>query len=136
MGKPPQMRGSNSCPTRTLNSWLYQEISKDKNKCKLCKKSIKFKTARHRTTALLNEPDENAWMAFVYQDMTSPQQRLFQASHRCHTRIPNDCMNTEHVFLETSRTSADRDLHHRARKPCDHERPCLGVGILPLPRSA
>lgn len=105
-------------------------------KCEHCKKRYNFNRSTHRWTALLNEPDENAWMAFICLDVTSPTSRMFPASHRCHTRILNNCINSEHVFLETVQTNADRDKHHRVCEPCNHDRPCLGVGVLPLPRSS
>jgi hypothetical protein len=110
-------------------------ITKSQYKCEVCKKCIRFAFSRPRITAMLNEPDENAWMAFVYHDVTSPRLRMFEGSHRCHTRSPNLCINDEHVFLETGDTNKKRDLHQRAREPCDHDDlPCLGVGTPVLPR--
>lgn len=120
-----------SGPDRCLDVEVRKRTCKVSPVCPTCNnKRPEFAMVRHRVVAMLNEPPENLWMAFVYLDKTSPKTRMFDASHRCCTKYPNYCIRPEHVFPETNKTNNDRSQHQRGNQVCDHaDLPCLSVKL-------
>jgi hypothetical protein len=111
-----------------LNVDVRKFMKKFGGTCPRCDKPRRYLAARHRVAAMLNEPPENLWMAFVYLDKTSKKTRMFDASHRCCTASSNFCIHSEHAYLETKKTNDDRSKHQRGHEVCDHaDLPCLSI---------
>jgi hypothetical protein len=121
-----------SGPNGCLDVAVCKITAKCWGTCPTCKKAPRFTAKRHRVVAMLNEPPENLWMAFVYLDKSSKRSRMFDASHRCCAATSNYCIRPEHVFLETTKTNGDRSQHQRGNEVCDHaDLPCIGCKQIP-----